>query len=256
MSTALEVERGSFEIDAFTCPKAGNALEEYEDAWSARPVPGTGGHRIAIADGATESSFSRLWAALLVECWTRGDSKGLAFFDRLGAARKLWRLRVAGRPLPWYAEEKASLGAFAAFLGLEVDPVARTWRAIAIGDCCLFQIDAAKPRMRLVHAFPLTHSSEFGSSPYLVGSDPAGSTEIGAHVQVRQGLLRDEDLLVAASDTLAAWLLWREEEGRPVWKWLELGLRGRAWFERLVEIARADRLRNDDMTLVRVIFRG
>jgi len=254
VNTAVGVGGGSFAIDAFACPKAGNALDEYEDAWSARPVAGTGGHRIAIADGATESSFSQLWAALLVECWTRGDAIGPEFFERLGAARKLWQQRVAGRPLPWYAAEKAGHGAFAAFLGLEVDAVARAWRAVAIGDCCLFHLDTARPQMPLVHAFPLKRSSDFGSSPYLVGSDPGGSAAIGAHVQVSQGLLRDEDMLVAASDALAAWLLWRQEEGRPVWRWLALGLRGQAWFAQLVEIARRDRLRNDDMTLVRVTF--
>jgi len=254
VSTALGVDRDAFAIDAFACPKAGNTLEEYEDAWSARPVAGSGGHRIAIADGATESSFSRLWAALLVECWTRGDATGPGFFERLGAARRLWRLRVAGRPLPWYAAEKARHGAFAAFLGVEVDGAARGWRAVAVGDCCLFQLDAARPQMRVVQAFPLTRSQEFGSSPYLVGSDPSGTAALGAHIRVSQGQLRDEDMLVIASDTLAAWLLWRQEEGRPVWKWLGMELRGQAWFARLVDIARRDRLRNDDMTLLRVIF--
>ena len=253
MRATAEVGHEAFVIEGFSCPKAGNALEEYEDAWSERPGAGVDRLRIAIADGATESSFSQLWAALLVECYARDDATGPEFFDRLEPARRLWRQRVANRPLAWYAAEKARHGAFAAFLGLELDAAASTWRAVAVGDCCLFQLDGARPEMRLVHALPLTHSSQFGSNPYLVGSDPHGNTDLGAHVRSSHGGLRDEDVLLAASDALAAWLLRRMEEGRPVWKWT-LRIRGHAGFEWLVEKARQDGVRNDDMTLVRVVF--
>jgi hypothetical protein len=235
-------------IEAFCCPKEGNATEEYEDAWCARRLAAADRHRVAIADGATESSFSRLWAGLLVERWARDDATGPEFFDRLEGVRRLWRLRVGRRSLPWYAA--------AAFLGLELDAATRAWRAIAVGDCCIFQLDCVRPEMRLVHAFPMTRSAEFGSGPYLVGSDLAGNLDIRTHIRTSSGALRDGDVLLAATDALSAWLLWREEEGRPVWKWLTAGFNGQSWFAALADKARGDGVRNDDMTLVRITFQG
>ena len=53
------------DIKVFSCPKSGNSLEEYEDAWAHRQTRTPVGIRVAVADGATESSFAKLWAVLL-----------------------------------------------------------------------------------------------------------------------------------------------------------------------------------------------
>jgi hypothetical protein len=248
------VGHGRFGVDTFACPKAGNAADEYEDAWSIRVSEGAGVCRVAVADGATESSFAGLWATLVVESFARSTATGVEFFAELAAARRLWRRRVSHRPLAWYAAEKMRHGAFAAFLGIELDAATKAWRAVAIGDCCLIQLDAARPQLRVVQAFPLAHSRDFGSSPYLVGSDPASNGEAQAHYRVAQGALRDEDVFLVATDALAAWLLRRAEAGQPVWRLVTAGLRGDAGFAWLVERARRDGLRNDDLTLVRILF--
>src|SRR5206468_4256076 len=56
-----------FSVEAFSCQKAGNARTEYEDAWAIRGSDSPTRCLVVIDDGATESSFSALWAALLVE---------------------------------------------------------------------------------------------------------------------------------------------------------------------------------------------
>src|SRR3989441_8753980 len=61
--------------------------------------------------------------------------------------------RLAGRPLPWFASEKAEQGAFAAFLGVEIDAHKNRWTALAVGDCCLRSEE---------------HTSELQSLAYLV----------------------------------------------------------------------------------------
>ena len=86
--------------------------------------------------------------------------------------------------------------------------------------------------------------------------DPAGNRDIANWARTISGSLRDQDVLLLATDALSAWLLRREEEGRPVWRWVTAGLRGQAWFEGLVEKAREDGVRNDDMTVVRITFNG
>src|SRR3989441_3510556 len=73
--------------------------------------------------------------------------------------------RLAGRPLPWFASEKAEQGAFAAFLGVEIDAHKNRWTALAVGDCCLMQVDDVGKGMRAVETFPLQRSSQFTMSP-------------------------------------------------------------------------------------------
>jgi hypothetical protein len=240
------------DIKVFSCPKLGNSLEEYEDAWAHRPTRTPVGIRVAVADGATESSFAKLWAVLLAESYVRSPVIGAEFFARLKPARHLWRRKLAGRPLPWFASEKAEQGAFAAFLGVQIDAHKNRWTALAVGDCCLVQVDDVGKRMRVVGMFPLQKSSQFTMSPYLIGSRSNGESP-DERIQICTGSLRDGDMLLLATDALAAWLFKQHEEGRPLWKWLYRKLSTPESFAALVAYGRKNGLRNDDFTLVRVI---
>jgi hypothetical protein len=243
---------GECDIKVFSCPKLGNSAEEYEDAWAHRPTRTPAGLRAAVADGATESSFAKSWAVLLAESYVRSDVTGPEFFDGLKPARRLWRRKLAGRPLPWFASEKAEQGAFAAFLGIEIDTEKNRWTALAVGDCCLVQVDNVGKGMRVLEAFPLQKSSQFTMSPYLIGSRSNGES-LTEQIQVRKGSLRDGDMLLLATDAMAAWLLKQHEQGRPLWKWVYRKLSTPERFAAMVAYGRKNGLRNDDFTLVRVI---
>ena len=240
------------DIKVFSCPKLGNSLEEYEDAWAHRQTRNPLGIRVAVADGATESSFAKLWAVLLAESYVRSTVIGAEFFARLKPARQLWRRKLAGRPLPWFASEKAEQGAFAAFVGVQIDTQKNCWTALAVGDCCLVHVDDVGKRMRVVGTFPLQKSSQFTMSPYLVGSRSNGES-VDDQIKISKGSLRDGDMLLLATDALAAWLLKQHEEGRPLWKWVYRKLSTPESFAALVAYGRKHGLRNHDFTLVRVI---
>lgn len=240
-----------FSVSAFHCPKEGNAQDDYEDAWSIQCPPD--GHRIAIADGATESSFSKLWAALLVESFTRSRSVGYEFFWNLQPARRLWSRSVKLKDLPWYAKEKAGMGAFAAFLGVSVNSNARTWDAIAVGDCCLFHLDVGRRGYRLLTSFPLDKSESFGMSPFLLGTTE--DKELHQHLRRTSGYFRPGDSLLLASDALSAWMLQRHEVDKDVWEMVS-SINTQSRFEALVHLARTRGLHNDDSTLVRLTFHG
>jgi len=89
-------------------------------------------------------------------------------------------------------------------------------------------------------------------SPYLIGSRSDGES-LKDRIQVSKGSLRDGDMLLLATDAMAAWLLKRHEEGRPLWKWLYRKLGTPESFTAMVAYGRKNGLRNDDFTLVRVI---
>src|SRR5262245_47090922 len=151
---------------AFHTGKQGNAAEEYEDAAAGNLANG----RFAVADGASEASFAAIWARLLVDSFVSNPGKPWHGLEWIAPLRKQWAVQVDALPLPWYAEEKRELGAFATFLGLVFRPSAvgpnGYWRALAIGDCGLFHTRGG----RLATAFPMQCSTEFSNRPHLVRS--------------------------------------------------------------------------------------
>jgi len=104
----------------------------------------------AVADGATEASASRYWARLLAKSWVRSPSASQkhAFLDLAHRLGERTTEKWGKKKLPWYAEEKAKAGSYAAFAGVtfDVEDIGLGWRALAIGDCCLIQTRSARPR--------------------------------------------------------------------------------------------------------------
>jgi hypothetical protein len=144
---------------AFWLPKAGNSASEYEDAvWPSKPVDrGLDAFTCAVADGATETSYSRLWSELLVRAYCKGGFCARRHRKVLPELQRKWLEQVTMTPMPWYAEEKVRMGAFSAIAGLTVRANGvrgLRWEATAIGDSCVFQVRDG----RLLTALPLQTS--------------------------------------------------------------------------------------------------
>ena len=222
---------------AFHLPKRGHVAGEYEDAFAGDPAR----RRFAVADGASESSFAAAWARLLAEGFVAAR-RPWRDLNWLGPLRQRWAQEVDGLELPWYAEMKREEGAFATLLGVVFRP--GRWRALAVGDSCLFRTRGG----RLRKAFPLTASADFGNQPRLLGS--RGRVSLTEHAR---GRWRPGDHFLLMTDALAQWFLRRSEQGeRPAAEIAEL-LRGGdrpAAFADWIERKREQDLRNDDVTLV------
>lgn len=243
---------------SFWMPKAGNRAEEYEDAFAHTPLNEAGVPEFlcAVADGATETSFSGLWARLLTAAYVERRLVGI---DPPAVARLAqdWQAEIAARtrdkPLPWYAEEKLQSGAFSSLVGLYLAPP-RYWRAVAVGDSCLFQLR----RGRIIRAFPLMQSADFNNRPALISTQADGNRALVPVVV--EGEWRDEDCFLMMTDALAQFFLaQREQLSRLLWMPLRdkfLRLRSQPAFADMVTRIRRERLcRNDDVTLVRVRVR-
>jgi hypothetical protein len=237
---------------AFWLPRRGNSPAEYEDAFAMDEATG----RYAVADGATEGSFTGLWARLLVESFVKNTCDTASPWpESLTAAQEDWDTDVRARNLPWYAEQDVSRGAHATFLGLILaSPAADCyeWRTFAVGDTCLLHTHGGG----LVRAFPLGRAQEFDNFPKLVGSRMPL-----AEVHARQSLWSDGrgqpgDCLWMMTDALAHWCLAEAECGGNPWGQLESLLtpleseqRFDLWIEGLRD---SGRLRNDDVTLLAI----
>lgn len=252
----------SISMQAFYLPKAGNSAEEYEDAFWPQESGDrrfTQRFRCAVADGATETSFSGLWANQLAQAYCRQPTIR-KFVEGLPLLQQEWRERVNSKPLPWYAEEKVRSGAFAALLGLTLRraPEGRKypilWDALAIGDCCLFQIRQGS----LLQAFPLEQADEFNNRPFLLGTRPFPKEQMDDHVALLGGGAENDDRFYLMSDALACWFLRLLEAGEDGVARIE-SVATQSDFEALARETRPLRdrdnrpfLRNDDMTLLRL----
>jgi hypothetical protein len=228
-------------------PKRGNTTAENEDAWAADPAR----RRFAVADGASEASWSGLWARLLTSAFLTARTPWEET-NWLDEPRQAWSGQVDKLDLSWYAEMKRTQGAFATFLGFSIRPPGSgssgRWRALVIGDSCLLRIREGRPP----RAFPLTHSDQFGNHPELLGSRAAGPPAF-AH---DRGSCLPGDRFYLMTDALAQWFLHGCEQGHKPWNDLEPLLaqpEGQAAFAAWVDARREqNELRNDDVTVLAI----
>jgi hypothetical protein len=243
--------------DAFRVPKAGSSESEYEDAvWPGGHESFKGTVRLAVADGATETSYSGIWARQLVRAFRDGRLEEFSFNGSLKNLQQVWYSWATRKPLPWYAEEKVRSGAYAALLGLTLHDDAHAggrehrWTAIAVGDSCLVQ----SRDERIVACFPLMDSVSFASRPALIPS--RGSVDHVERQLLRAaGTWQTDDSFYLMTDALACWFIREHEEERAPWRILrDAGSAGEASnFERWVATLRRTRaIKNDDVTLLRV----
>lgn len=197
--------------------KNGNQPEECEDAVEASP--GTG--HFAVADGATEASYSQQWAETLVKTFPKIDSPQLerqsfeAWFDSRQREWAAWAASLSSKSLPWFTQEKLVHGSFATFVGLcirRTDSAADSlvWNAVACGDSCLLvvQDDAL-----LRESFPIRDTEEFNQTPPLLRTSGPLSEE---WLRFLSGSVSSSDRMYLATDALAKWFIESYESlGKP-----------------------------------------
>ena len=220
----------------------GNAGDEYEDATAVDEDE----CRFAIADGATESSYSKEWAHSLVGAFTGRRLDPFFLRSDLLPLQREWQKEVDGRDLPWYAEQKASDGAAATFICLTMDWHHRKGLAVAVGDCCLFIVR----RGRLVFSFPLVSSKEFGNRPALMSSIPERNSLLESSAKVSVIECKERDVVLLMSDALAHYFLSESEQG-CVPKWIASDrLNEESFGNAVTKLRQVGKLRNDDVSVI------
>ncbi len=229
-------------------PKFGNSVEECEDSFSIKKTKQF--LKIAISDGATESSFAKEWADILVkELATLSDMSGKKLIAKLPKLREKWLAEVTKNPLPWYAEAKLEKGAFSTILCLKLDYKKQSYDCIAIGDCCLFHVRGKE----LISSFPVQHASAFSNNPFLLSTRSDDDSILKVHIEeIKSRIIEQEDYLFIMSDALAHWFMKECEEGERPWEIL-IGLSedsDAAFEDWLDELRKSKEIKNDDTTLI------
>jgi len=227
---------------AWWAPKSGNAASEYEDAYAVKPEV----LRFAVADGASETSFARQWAELLVEGFVQDAPSAAELGAFVAPLQAVWAEGQKGKATAWYAERKAADGAFSSLLGVSIE--GDRWRALAVGDSCLFVMRSGK----VLRAFPLERAEQFSNRPSLLSSVSRANAGVWDQIATVEGELQEKDRLLLMTDALAQWFLAEAELGRRPWAALAK-VTTPEQFAAYIDCLRAGgALRNDDVTLVSV----
>jgi hypothetical protein len=227
---------------AWWAPKSGHSASEYEDAYAVEPAA----LRFAVADGASETSFARQWAELLVDRFVHEPPVPGQLREWVAPMQATWAGANQGKATAWYAEQKARDGAFSSLLGVALQE--GRWSAMAVGDSCLFLVRTGK----IERAFPLTSAAEFNNRPLLLSSVARANQQVWNDVRMDEGELKARDQLLLMTDALAQWFLAESEMGRRPWAALGRAQTQEAFCAFVDLLRHGGALRNDDTTLVRI----
>ena len=235
----------NFELtQSFSVQKAGNKISECEDIWNYGKSDRL--FSIALSDGATESSFSQEWAKELVTAFVNRDLQTLTW---VGKSQQNWQQWLENQNLSWFAKRKVGQGAFATFLGLEIfDDL--SWKAIALGDSCLFVVRNCELRItnyELRKSFPLKQSEEFGNRPRLIGT--YSNTEQICFSEIN-GNAKIGDRFYLATDAIACWILKQLEAIQDPWVKLDEISSQDIFANWVNELRDRHEIANDDTTLL------
>lgn len=231
-------------INSFKTSKRGNLQEEYEDAYDISEDNSI----IAISDGATEASFSKEWAQILVEYFVNNPVENITG-EWLEELYSIFNAKVDISKLPWHAQNKIiEQGSYATLTGVYIDIEGKSLTSVSIGDSCLFWIDESG-----VHTFPFRSVEEFNSRPYLINTLKYNNVELSneayqkvIHYEFDLGITR----LYLATDALSCWFVKEYCNNREPWKALD-GLTKELEFINLIdELRDSGDLKNDDVTLI------
>ena len=212
--------------------------------------------RYAVADGATRSFFPKMWADLLVKNFCEETALPLEmenWKEWIEPLRQKWLKQVSSmvqKTKRFISIDRLSRSESAAstFVGLEIDRTKSEWKAMIIGDSCLFHIEGGE----LKEIYLVKKSEDFTNRPEIFASFAKDSPYEPTFVT---GEINSGDMFILATDALAKWIIQHEEVGKleDVLKHLISIDRHKQQFDDFVEKARETEgiyLANDDVTLM------
>lgn len=227
----------------YQIPKSDRSLAECEDAWTAS----SDWYVLALADGASQGVYSRLWARLLVDSFVERPTLAIDAAWVAPVARRFVESIFAGPTLPWYVAAKLARGTFATLLGVIFDKNSPTFSAVAVGDSCL----AWHGPDGQGGIFPATSVADIALYPFLVSTLPECNVDLSIHATTCHVTLPPgETFLFLMTDALARWYLNEFHEGREPWKELLLLADESAFSSWACHKLQCGHLQDDDLTLV------
>ena len=246
-------------VKHFKTHKQGETMDDCQDDYAHNGETG----RYAIADGATLSFFPKEWANLLVNCFCYPRDNSLSLEDNNWVDRNIWKGWLEPIQQEWLESVSISVQdsksymlvdrlsklepALSTFIGIEFKRDEGKWKAVIIGDSCLFHRSEYG-----FESYLLKNLEDFPYRPNSFASFPKDSP-IGDLPEVISGNASSGDVFILATDALSKWIIQHHEADNidSILNRLRQ-IENHEQFEQFVEQARNDEVRlvNDDVTLM------
>ena len=240
-------------VEHFKTHKLGETKGDCQDHYAHNEETG----RYAIADGATLSFLPKEWAKLLVTCFCYPKDIEMSLDDNnwegwLEPIQQDW-LESVSRTVQdsksYILVDRLSKleSALSTFIGIEFDQDEEKWKALIIGDSCLFHRSGTEFK-----CYPFQKLEDF---PYRPNSFASFSKDnpIGDPPEIISGKVSIGDVFILATDALSKWIFQHSEAGNLNCILDRLKkIENREQFEQFVEQSRNEEVRlvNDDVTLM------
>ncbi|MCY3550838.1 MAG: protein phosphatase 2C domain-containing protein [Candidatus Poribacteria bacterium] len=174
--------------------------------------------RYAVADGATRSFYPKIWAELLVKGFCEETTLSLESLEEkegwkewINPLRQKWlkqvTLRVQKTKRFIHIDRLSKLeSAASTFIGLEIDKTEAEWKAMIIGDSCLFHIGESG----LKESYLIKKSEDFTNRPGIFTSFEKDNSDEPIFVA---GQTNHGDIFILATDALSKWIIQHKEIG-------------------------------------------
>lgn len=229
-------------------PKCADHPDENEDAFAGA----SGGSKLALCDGASESFDSRRWARILAKKFVENSDLGK---DWILSAIEEYSSTYEFESLPWSRQLAYKRGSFATLLAIEIRRAGSEIEVTAVGDSIAVLLDGDV----LIDSFPFQSVEEFGDSPLLIGTSSECNKLLEA-TTLPANFRRTWDTSGLASpkvlcmtDALGEWAMRHVGALPQLWRDLS-SMSSLETFEKLVLEARSGKcIRTDDTTLIVVL---
>ncbi len=262
-------------IRSFSLQKAGNTWEECEDKSDFKhfvkkenlyyPRNDQILMPFSLADGATEGMFSGVWAEILVKSFCRSiksfnQASDLSLIvKRSSTGWNKWledylrKREKSKKPIQWYEEPGLTAGGFSTLLGFIIantqNQTSGPWKAVVVGDTCLFQIRNGK----LIESFPIKNSLDFNNQPSLISSNQQRSRQISEMQENISGKWLIDDMFLLMTDALACWFLKEHEaENSPFISLCKNSNTEKSFCCWIDYLRQSNSIRNDDVTVIKL----
>ncbi len=241
-----EFKGRQFKIQQFQLPKSGNSEAEYEDRAKVLFENDTF-LRVAIADGATESIFSDIWAELIVEKFVENgflETTQLKEVYQVFIETTNKRIEKAPEMRRWTMYNKMERGTQATMAGIEFLN-SESFKLTALGDSCIFYQGQNNSKIEML---PALSPEDFGNSPQAICHLPNTWERLNTQWIKQEVVLEDTFKILLCTDALAQYLT----TDPTIWEAL-FQLNDQESFTTLIkDLLSQQVLKNDDVTLVTI----
>lgn len=235
----------------FITHKKGETLADCQDAVAFNEDSA----RYAIADGVTRSFFPKMWADLLVKSFCEETALSLEkqnWEEWITSFQQKWleqAISTVQKTKRFISIDRLSRSESAAstFVGLEIDRTKAKWKAMIIGDSCLFHFRDSG----LKGSYLVKKSEDFTNRPGIFASFAKDSL---GHPSFVTESVNPGDIFILTTDALAKWIIQHDEVGKLDYAFAQLtSIEKEEQFEDFVEEARESDgicLVSDDVALI------